>query len=355
MRLSVSVAAASLLLSSAVTSALNLAQALKADKDLQKVAALNIPQWSQTGNVSYVVCAPTDSNITASTDPKLLGSLTFPGAPTTGEAWHYQIVTDVSGTNTLVWDNYDTTSITTPGIIHLRTGTGTSVNVRNIQADNGLIIVVDKPIPLLQKPSTTLSYLSSVNTDATLVTNSFIKAVASAGLTDNLDALTGYMILAPSDSAFAAVQSQVSALTPAQLKNVLAYHLVPKVMYSTNYNPGILPTLNGQTLDVTVDANGPVYNGKGHHTLADTTTTAGVIHIISAVLIPSNLDSFNGTWPTPVTPSSSAAPAASGTAASQTASAGGASTATPKSAAGSVAASGLVTLAVGALAAWIAL
>jgi hypothetical protein len=90
----------------------------------------------------------------------------------------------------------------------------------------------------------------------------------------------------PVDAAFTSLN--LASYTTEQLKAILLYHLTPRVAYSTQLNPGDLPTnLQGQTLSLQVGQEGVSINGATV-VLADTFTTAGIIHVINKVLIPNS-------------------------------------------------------------------
>lgn len=95
------------------------------------------------------------------------------------------------------------------------------------------------------------------------------------------------------DTAFAAIASTAEKLTTAQLGNVLKYHVVPAVAYSTDVVSGAVTgdvkTLQGETINVRV-VDGKVKINDATVVLADVFTSNGVVHVIDGVLLPKNLD-----------------------------------------------------------------
>jgi uncharacterized surface protein with fasciclin (FAS1) repeats len=121
-------------------------------------------------------------------------------------------------------------------------------------------------------------------------------SLASVALDQSLQGAGPFTLFAPTDDAFKAVPS--AALAPLlkpenakQLESILSYHVVPgKVLVNQLTNGQKLKTINGQELTVEItddttiliDAKG----GKAAIEKADIEATNGVVHIVSAVLLP---------------------------------------------------------------------
>merc|ERR1712151_73588 len=97
---------------------------------------------------------------------------------------------------------------------------------------------------------------------------------------------TGFTVFAPTNAAFEAISDVVGTLTEEEVRDVLLYHVVPAVAYSSSLTDGQeVPTNFGdQTVEVDL-SNGVQINGANVG-LADVATTNGVVHVIDAVLIP---------------------------------------------------------------------
>jgi transforming growth factor-beta-induced protein len=147
---------------------------------------------------------------------------------------------------------------------------------QNIKFDGGILHLVDGVLTLPQSPITTA-------TAAGL--NSFVERLNATGLTKTLESFTDVTIFAPTDMAFNANSSNLAALSTEEVANVLSYHVVKGVEYSTGLKDGqILPTKQGRNLKVKI-SGGDVYINDAKVVKTDFLTTSGVIHIIDSVLI----------------------------------------------------------------------
>jgi uncharacterized surface protein with fasciclin (FAS1) repeats len=125
--------------------------------------------------------------------------------------------------------------------------------------------------------------------------SSLVAALKAAGLVTTLEGHGPFTVFAPSNAAFAALPAGTltSLLEPANksaLSSILTYHVVAGAYTSSNLPVGSVKTVNGTEL--TVSENGgqvDITDGKGnvaHVTTANIKASNGVIHIISAVLMP---------------------------------------------------------------------
>jgi uncharacterized surface protein with fasciclin (FAS1) repeats len=115
-------------------------------------------------------------------------------------------------------------------------------------------------------------------------------AVVAAELADDLSGPGPFTVFAPTDAAFAALPSGTieTLLTDptGTLAEILLYHVVGGQALSTDLSDGqIIATLQGQTVEVTINADG-VFINDAQVTVADITATNGVVHVIDAVLLP---------------------------------------------------------------------
>ena len=109
-----------------------------------------------------------------------------------------------------------------------------------------------------------------------------------------VDALSGKQqltLFAPTDAAFEALFAFAAAndieLTEGLVLQVLLYHVAPGRWSAdriVDNAGGELPTLNSDTLSVTVD--GGVFIDQAQVVIADVTSSNGFIHAIDAVLLP---------------------------------------------------------------------
>ncbi len=155
-----------------------------------------------------------------------------------------------------------------------------SVTTPDVEAENGVIHVVDKVI----LPPTVVNIALANENFTTLV-----QAVVKAGLVDALSAEGPFTVFAPTNVAFDALFAQlgisgIDDLTAEQLIPILTYHVVPGNVVSTELSSGEVGTLNGQNLSVDLSAG--VKINESEVIAADIQGSNGVIHVIDQVLIP---------------------------------------------------------------------
>ncbi len=114
------------------------------------------------------------------------------------------------------------------------------------------------------------------------------EAIVKANLTGALS--TGTLtVFAPDNDAFAAsgiTSATITTLTPAQLTDILTYHVVATPVTAANVPASdTVKSLQGKNLFASKNANGVFVNGSKVKT-ADVSAANGVIHIISTVLTP---------------------------------------------------------------------
>ena len=118
----------------------------------------------------------------------------------------------------------------------------------------------------------------------------FAAAVTAADLVEFLQSEDPFTIFAPTDAAFAKIQSDVDELLKPENKDeltrILTYHVVSGELMADDLEDGQeLTTLEGSILEVTIE-DGKVMIGGAKITTADIETSNGVIHVIDTVLIP---------------------------------------------------------------------
>lgn len=115
-------------------------------------------------------------------------------------------------------------------------------------------------------------------------------AVNAAGLAQTLKGKGPFTVFAPTDAAFAAIQSDVDMLlkpeNKSQLAKLLTCHVVNGEIKAADLKDGqILTTLDGSQLLVTV-SNGTVMVGDATVTAKDVKASNGIIHMINKVILP---------------------------------------------------------------------
>lgn len=118
--------------------------------------------------------------------------------------------------------------------------------------------------------------------------STFNRLVAQAGLADELRTAGPLTVFAPSDEAFKAVPAKTMealASDPAQLKAVLAYHIIDGRVTAADVKPGTAKTRQGASLAL-AKAGSFVTVDDAVVQQADVVATNGVAHVIDRVLMP---------------------------------------------------------------------
>ncbi|WP_454784659.1 fasciclin domain-containing protein [Legionella sp. WA2024007413] len=118
--------------------------------------------------------------------------------------------------------------------------------------------------------------------------STLVSLLKKAGLVSALEGKGPFTVFAPTNEAFASVpKADLDALlaSPDKLKAVLLYHVVNGDITSDKIKPGMVKTLSGQDVDVTVK-EGKVFVNNSEVIKADVKASNGVIHVINHVLIP---------------------------------------------------------------------
>ncbi len=118
--------------------------------------------------------------------------------------------------------------------------------------------------------------------------STFNRLAAQAGLAEELRAAGPVTVFAPSDDAFKAVPAKTMealAADPAQLKAVLAYHVVDGRLASADVKPGTAKTRQGATVAL-AKAGSFVTVDDDVVQQPDIVATNGVAHVIDRVLMP---------------------------------------------------------------------
>ena len=119
-----------------------------------------------------------------------------------------------------------------------------------------------------------------------------VAAVQAAGLVEVLKGEGPFTVFAPTDEAFAALPAGTveTLLKPGnkdQLVNILTYHVLPgKVMSADIAGKSLeVKMMNGGTANI--DATDGVQIDAANVVSADIEASNGVIHVINAVILPS--------------------------------------------------------------------
>lgn len=171
----------------------------------------------------------------------------------------------------------------------------TKVVAADIQADNGVIHVVDK---VLFYPTKDIAQIAISNGGFTAL----VAALKKTGLVNTLTSpTTNVTVFAPTDAAFAQLPAPLNnaanissikdAATINTLRTVLLYHVVGGRVFSADLREGIsVPMLAAGNTFITL-AGGAKVKGTSNATasnivLTDLLARNGVIHVIDSVLLP---------------------------------------------------------------------
>ncbi|KAL9086086.1 MAG: hypothetical protein Q9165_007298 [Trypethelium subeluteriae] len=186
------------------------------------------------------------------------------------------------------------------GVTFFSGGKATSnVTQADVKFDGGIVHIINS---VLTVPANITSTAQAAGL-TTLAT-----ALTQTNLLNTVNVLPDITVFAPTNQAFAAINSTIASLSTQQLASILEYHVINgTVGYSTTLTNGeTIPTLNGATVKITL-ANGGVKVNQATVTIADVLVANGVVHVIDSVLQPNSSSSSNGT--SPGGPSSSPSPA----------------------------------------------
>jgi uncharacterized surface protein with fasciclin (FAS1) repeats len=127
---------------------------------------------------------------------------------------------------------------------------------------------------------------------ATESLSTLVTAVTAAGLVETLQGAGPFTVFAPTNDAFAALpEGTVASLlleeNVADLSNILTYHVVAGSYAAGDITDGLeLTTVQGQSLIFTLVDGKVMINGTSEVVLADVATSNGTVHVIDAVLLP---------------------------------------------------------------------
>jgi len=120
-----------------------------------------------------------------------------------------------------------------------------------------------------------------------------VAAVSAAGLVETLQGEGPFTVFAPTDDAFAALPAGLvdKLLLPENkdvLVKILTYHVVAGKVLAADVTAGDVPTVEGQTIAISVD--GGVKVNDANVVATDVLASNGVIHVIDAVILPPDVD-----------------------------------------------------------------
>ena len=146
---------------------------------------------------------------------------------------------------------------------------------QDITFDGGIVHVINSVLTVPANITVT-----ATTAGLTSLANALIKV----NLLDTVNTLPDITVFAPTNAAFAAINSTVAGLSNAQLASILEYHVISgTVGYSTLLTNGeTIPTLDdGANVTITL-GNGTVKVNNANVVIPDVLVANGVVHVIDA-------------------------------------------------------------------------
>jgi transforming growth factor-beta-induced protein len=164
---------------------------------------------------------------------------------------------------------------------------GAEVILPDVGTSNGVVHVIDGVLVPSSDEVTQNIVETAVATDSL---STLASAVTAGELVDTLSSEGPFTVFAPTNDAFAEIQSTVDTLlmpeNKADLQNVLTYHVVSGSFMAGDLSDGMeIQTVQGQTLMVSITDGKVMINGA-EVVLPDVGTSNGVVHVIDGVLVP---------------------------------------------------------------------
>lgn len=169
---------------------------------------------------------------------------------------------------------------------------GTTVTAANLEADNGVIHIIDEVLlPLSMQKKTIAQVAIADDRLSTLVT-----ALKSADLVKTLQGKGPFTVFAPTNEAFAALpEGTVESLLKPENKELLAslltYHVVANPLKGEDLVEGTdLITIQGEPIKVEVNDRGKSVGGALVIS-PDIKASNGMVHVVNTVMIPPSMAS----------------------------------------------------------------
>jgi len=194
------------------------------------------------------------------------------------------------------------------GIMKYATMTATLWEDEMMNMNNKLFIAIDKQIEkysMNQEIADLLTLLKyeikiwnlAVNDIVDVAVNSgvhetLVTALTEADLVSILQSDGPFTVFAPVDTAFVdlpegTLDNLLAQESKADLKDILTYHVVPGAYMASDITDGLmLETVQGQSLEFTINDGVVSINGMPTLLMTDIATSNGIVHVIDDVLMP---------------------------------------------------------------------
>ena len=172
---------------------------------------------------------------------------------------------------------------------------GVDVTKADIAASNGVIHEISH---VLLPPAGNIVEVAAKDTTFSLLVAAVVRA--STGSTNVANLLSGaggiLTVFAPTNNAFRAIglssADDINKMDPNTLTSILAYHLVPGRVFSSDLSDGATPkTVQGSNVTIGISGSGATVKGTANATASkiigvNVMATNGVVHVIDQVLLP---------------------------------------------------------------------
>ena len=241
----------------------------------------------------FTVFAPTDDAFAALGDEAIAGLLADP--ETLSQILLYHVVpgrvmaADVGALESATTAQGEDIAITVDGDKVMVNGA--NVIITDIEADNGVIHVIDA---VILPPSMSAEAAPTI-VDIAVADGNFTNLVAALEATGLVETLQGegpFTVFAPTDEAFAALgEETIAALLadPDTLSQILLYHVVAGAVTAADVvNLDLATTVQGEDVTISVD-NGSIMINDAMVILPDIEAANGIIHVIDTVILPPSI------------------------------------------------------------------
>jgi transforming growth factor-beta-induced protein len=235
--------------------------------------------------LSFTVFAPTDAAFQA-LPPEIIEQLIGDPEGLLAKALRYHVVFGTALSTDLLDGQTITTALGQDITVTINQD-GVFINdaqvlVADIEGTNGVVHVVDA---VLFPALTVYDVINESPVHTTLAT-----AIDLAGLDEALQGEGPFTVFAPTNAAFdalpAGVLEALLADPTGDLTKVLTYHVLGGEFLSADIREEtMLTTLNGQTVEITLDGADILVN-NARIIISNVETFNGVVHVIDAVLVP---------------------------------------------------------------------
>jgi transforming growth factor-beta-induced protein len=170
----------------------------------------------------------------------------------------------------------------------------TTITAVDMEKNNGVVHTINRTLvpPAIDVVDIAVAF-SQMSEDAEFtVLVSLLTNPTYADITQKLRDANDVTVFAPTDAAFAAIETVLPTLTETQVRSVLEYHAAGARVFSSDLvDQQVLPMINMETVKVNISSTGVTLTDKSGGADANVIEvnvhgSNGVIHVIDKVLLP---------------------------------------------------------------------